>query len=193
MVAGEFSKAAKYFRGALHSAYSAALGGAYVPALPYELMEDKFMLESASKQNFMQSVPNVRHIPEETATSIAYDICTSIMEGEKTVAETFKLYNAKIPEVYFQDIEKIRATSLYQYFSTFIANKECNVFLGELKNDLIKKRGEQEKYGFVFPNAIPRDTPKFSAQDFKKYIEEVRRLDSHASEILDSSPRKGAV
>lgn len=128
IAAKDLSNAAHRYKSAVSTMYLAAIGGAYVPVLPYDLMLHKDMLDMASKQNLMRGVPNVTVIPEEAETSLANDICTSIEEADGVVQKAFSLYHAKIPEYLYQDILNITDTKIYQYFKTYFSKNECEVW-----------------------------------------------------------------
>lgn len=59
------SKAVNEYRGAMRMVYTTALGGSYVPVIPYELMLDEFMLEKVAGFNLLNTVQNVISIPAE--------------------------------------------------------------------------------------------------------------------------------
>lgn len=183
LAAQKFSLAATRFRRALDSTYEASLGGTYLPVLPYELMLDDFMLRSAAKQDMMHGVPDVITYPEDAATSLGFDVCTEIRSGNQIVDKTLSLFSSKVPETLFGDIEQIKTTHLYQYFSAHADLDSCYVFLGKIKLEHAKTTDspvEPNKISFV---AIPRTPPEFSSQDLKSYLIAVKRLEDDVNGI----------
>ncbi|MFA6309971.1 MAG: hypothetical protein WCV99_06220 [Sterolibacterium sp.] len=177
LAAQKFSLAAARFRGALDSTYEAALGGSYLPVLPYELMLDEFMLHSASRQDMMHGMPGVITYPEEAAKSLGFDVCAEIRLGNQTVDKTLALFSSKVPETVFADIEQIKATRLYQYFSAHADRNDCDIFLGKMKLERARatdRSAEPNKLSFV---AVPRTPPEFSSQDLKSYLIAVKHFE----------------
>lgn len=189
LAALRFSLAAAKFRGALATTYEAALGGSYLPVIPYELMLDEFMLRSAAKQDMMHGVPNTVTYPEDAATSLGFDACVDIRSGNQLIDKTLSLYAAKMPEILFGDLEQIKETRVYEYFSAYGDRDDCEVFLGRMKAERDQETNkpiEPEKLSFV---AIPRTPPEFSNQELKSYLLAVKRLEDHLS--LMAKPKAG--
>lgn len=187
LVAQSVQEASRSFKGALRSTYMAALGGAYIHNVPYDFMLDDSMLEMASKQNFMDSIPNVVTIPRDAQTSLAYDMCTDLVSGENIIQKMFTLYNSRVPESLIQDIQEIRETSLYQYFSSYVKTGKCSVFLGKIKYKQYQKQQKvnPDQVFSAFP--IPSDEPKFSAEALKEYLNKIKKLDTDSSAILSAA------
>jgi hypothetical protein len=190
IAAKDLSNAAHRYKSAVSTMYLAALGGAYVPVLPYDLMLHKDMLNMASKQNLMRGVPNVTVIPEEAETSLANDICRSIDEADGVVQKVFSLYNAKIPEYLYQDILNITDTKLYQYFKTYVSENECEVFQGELKNEWDKKAGRADEPKRLVGYPIPVRKPVVTPLELEQYVISVRKFDTDVAKILDANYKK---
>jgi hypothetical protein len=160
--------------------YTAALGGAYVPVFPFELTHDEFMLSMVSRQDLMSTVPNVISISrEKDPLSLGYGICDGIRSGDTIAEQVTGQYSAKLPEVLFADIDRIRATSIHKYFRTFSASNDCDVFLGALRN-----AREPEGKG---SHPLPRPEAKFSAEEFGAYVAAVHMMELDIEKIIGSS------
>lgn len=173
--------AAQTYKSVLKPPYQAALGGSYIPVMPYELMTDSFMLSKASQQDLMEPVPNVVTVPEDASTSLGYGMCQGIRHGDEQVDSAMTRYSAKIPESLYSDIGKIRATTVYRYFSGFAAGSQCDVFLGKIRNRLDAKRALTSEGQIVALHPIPVRLPSFSADDYREYIGAVQALDRNAT------------
>lgn len=182
--------AARTYKNALKPPYQAALGGSYIPVMPYELMRDDFMLSKATRQDLMEPVPNVVTVPEDATTSLGYNMCQGIRHGDQQVDSTMTRYSAKIPELLYSDIGKVRATAIYRYFSGFAAGSKCDVFLGNIRNRLDAKRGLPSEGQIVALHPIPAHLPNFSVDDYRAYIGAVQALDQNATSLSGGDETK---
>lgn len=173
--------AARTYKNALKPPYQAALGGSYIPVMPYELMRDDFMLSKASKQDLMEPVPNVVTFPEDATTSLGYNMCQGIRHGDQQVDSAMTHYGAKIPETLYSDVGKVRATTVYRYFTSLAAGGKCDLFLGNIRSRLEAKRGLASEWQIAARNPIPAHLPNFSVDDYREYIGAVQALDQNAT------------
>ncbi|MHB0925931.1 MAG: hypothetical protein ACYC1F_05450 [Gallionellaceae bacterium] len=181
LAAKKLSLAASKFRGALATTYEAALGGSYLPVIPYELMLDEFMLRSATKQDMMHSVPNTVTYPEDAATSLGFDVCVGIRSGNQLIDQTLSLYAAKMPEILFGDLEQIKETRVYEYFSAYGDRDDCKAFLGRMKAERDQEANKPIEPGKLHFVVMPGTPPEFSNQELKSYLLAVKRLEDHLS------------
>jgi hypothetical protein len=189
--ASGLSIAAGNYKDALTSPYAAALGGEDVQSIPYERLTQKVILAKMATFSLMDSIPNVRVIPEDSTPSIGYDMCTDIQAADRQVDEMMTRYNSKIPEILFRDIGNVRATVIYRYFSKFSKNRECNLFLGEIKNKLEERRGTRPASHIFSTYEIPYPIAHLSASDFIEYTTAVEAFDRDTASIASGKMHIG--
>lgn len=183
------SKAVDEYRGALGMAYTAALGGAYVPVIPYELMQDDFMLTKVADLNLLSTVPGVISIPaEEDPHSIGYGICDGIRTGNAIVEQITAQYNTKLPEILFADIDRVRTTTLHKYFIRYAEGKDCDAFLGALRNERERRDGTRPS-GSIAGHPIPYPEAKFSKSEFGAYVAAVQMMEKDLKAIIGTVSR----
>ncbi len=186
--AGLLSKAVNKYRGALGMAYTAALGGAYVPVISYELMLDDLMLTTVADLNLLSTIPGVRSIPaEEDPHSIGYGICEGIRSGNAIVEQVTAQYNTKLPEILFADVDRVRTTTLHKYFIRYAEGKSCDVFLGALRNERERRDGTQQP-GRIAGHPIPYPEAKFSKDEFRAYVAAVQAMENDVMAIIGAAP-----
>lgn len=179
------SKAVDEYRGAMRMVYTAALGGSYVPVIPYELMLDEFMLKMVADFNLLNTVPNVVSIPkDEDPPSMGYGICEGIRNGNTVIEQVTAQYSTKLPEVLFGDADQLRGTALHKYFIRYAAGTDCEVFLGELRNAR-ERRSDGKVRGFG--HAIPHPAAKFKKEDFGAYIRAVQKMENDIKAIIETT------
>jgi len=189
-VAPSARQAASLLKGAAHTyksamglPFTAALGGAYVPVVPYELLSNKTMLSMVANQKLMEPVPNMETIPEDDTDSLAYGMCRGVQDGDKQVTDAMTRYGSKIPERLYADIGGVRETTIYKYFDRFISSDGCDVFLGVVRNRIDQKMGRVRSGQIIANWAIPVNLPSFSAEQFAEYVAAVKTLDIDASSL----------
>ncbi|EKS71704.1 hypothetical protein BURK_007686 [Burkholderia sp. SJ98] len=177
--------AAHGYKSAMGLPFMAALGGSYIPVVPYELLENETMLEMVASQKLMEPVPNLRTVPEYDTESLAYGICRGIRDGDAQVADVMTHYGSKIPERLYADIGAVRDTMIYTYFKGPAVSDHCDVFLGLIRNRMDEKAGKKIRPGQLVANwPIPVRTPSFSAGAFAQYVAAVKTLDRDATSLL---------
>ncbi|MFM0380094.1 hypothetical protein PQQ72_24105 [Paraburkholderia strydomiana] len=180
--------AAPAYKSATGLPFTAALGGAYVPVVPYELLTNKTMLSMVANQMLMEPAPNMKTIPEDDTDSLAYGMCRGVQDGDKQVIDAMTRYGSKIPERLYADIGGVRETTIYKYFDRLIASEGCDVFVGVVRNRMDQKLGRVRPGQIVANWAIPVNLPSFSAEQFAEYVAAVKTLDVDASS-LDGAQR----
>ncbi|WP_087750665.1 hypothetical protein [Paraburkholderia caledonica] len=180
--------AARKYKSAMGLPFTAALGGAYVPVVPYELLTDKTMLSMVANQKLMEPVPNTDTVPEDDTESLAYGMCRGVQDGDKQVNDAMMRYGSKIPERLYADIGGVRDTTIYKYFDRFITSGNCDVFLGVIRNRMDQKLGKIRSGQIAANWPIPVDMPSFSVEQFSEYVAAIKTLDIDAS-YLDGTQK----
>ncbi|REG60861.1 hypothetical protein B0G80_3685 [Paraburkholderia sp. BL6669N2] len=175
--------AARRYKSVLGLPFMAALGGAYIPVIPYELLTDRTMLSMVADQQLMEPVPNLETIPETDTESLAYGMCQGVKEGDERVNDAMTRYGSKIPERLYADIGTIQGTSIYSYYHGYIASGGCDVFLGVIRNRSDKKLGRPQAGQIAANWAIPLHMPTFSPDQYSEYVAAVETLDSDTSSL----------
>lgn len=175
--------AARQYKSAMGMPFMAALGGSYVPVVPYELLTNKAMLSMVANQNLMEPVPKTNTVPKEDTESLAYGMCRGVQDGDKQVNETMVRYGSKIPERLYADIGAVQDTIIYKYFNGFIVSGGCDVFLGLIRNRMDKESGKVDAGQIVAKWPIPTETPSFSVEQFSEYVAAIKALDIDASSL----------
>jgi hypothetical protein len=175
--------AAREYKGAMGLPFMAALGGSYVPVVPYELLTNKTMLSMVANQKLMEPVPNITTVPEDDTESLAYGMCRGVQDGDKQVNDAMMRYGSKIPERLYADIGEIRDTTIYKYFNGFIASNDCDVFLGLIRNRMDEKLGKLRPGQIAANWPIPVNMPSFSVEQFSEYVAAIKAFDNDASSL----------